>query len=359
MPSEGKEYKTRHLNDLRSKSLDASLYPEFLQQRAIDYRTNAELLHKEAKRAYSLGHITESNKLLKEANQIARQSNEYIEKLRIHNHEASRELRRQSQIDAEKSALEFEKSIRKEEGEPINNCTPVKIIKEKINEIFLELTDYKIFDGYGKLSEHMDKGTIGALLVGFDRLQYDKQEERLTKYKGIIKGIVTKYIDLIDDELSDYFKSTQIPTHSINRSKSFYRSTSTSVKSIFKSVKNAVYSKSGKEVTKKTYEDIIKDIIGKIGYGSYYTNGWEDATTHREVKENFITFCNNLMRDIKDLYNTVVKQTGCPEVLHFGTLHRVGYSTKQAHRASIGGKSRKKNNNRRSRKPKRKTRSKK
>lgn len=350
MPSDGKEYKTRHLNDLRSKSQDASLYPEFLRQRAIDYRTNAELLHKEAKRAYSLGHITESNKLFKEANQIARESNEYIEKLRIHNHEASRELRRQSQIDAERSALEFEKSIRKEEGEPINNCTPVKIIKERINEIFLELTDYKIFDGYGKLSEHMDKGTIGALLVGFDRLQYDKQEERLTKYKGIIKGIVTKYIDLIDDELSDYFKSTQVPTHSINRSKSFYRSTSTSVKSIFKSVKNAVYSKSGKEVTKKTYDDIIKDIIGKIGYGSYYTNGWEDATTHREVKENFITFCNNLMRDIKDLYNAVVKQTGCHEVLHFGTLSLVGKSTKHSIRASIGGKSRKKN------KPKRKSR---
>ena len=119
---------------------------------------------------------------------------------------------------------------------------------------------------------------------------------------------------------------------------------------VFKSVKNAVYSKSGKEVTKKTYEDIIKDIIGKIGYGSYYTNGWEDATTHREVKENFITFCNNLMRDIKDLYNTVVKQTGCHEVLHFGTLSLVGKSTKHSIRASIGGKSRKKN------KPKRKSR---
>jgi hypothetical protein len=135
MPSEGKEYKRRQLNQLRSKSEDASLYPEFLHQRAIDYRTNAELLLKEAKREYSLGHITESSKLLKEATEIAEGSNKYIEELIKHNHEASRELRRQSQIDAEKSALEFEKSIRKEEGEPINNCTPVKIIKERINII--------------------------------------------------------------------------------------------------------------------------------------------------------------------------------------------------------------------------------
>lgn len=56
------------------------------------------------------------------------------------------------------------------------------------------------------------------------------------------------------------------------------------------------------------------------------------------------------MRDIKDLYNTVVKQTGCREVLHFGMLSLVGKSTKHSIRASIGGKSRKKN------KPKRKSR---
>jgi len=344
------EYKRRPISHLRSKSDDAALYPEFLHQRAIDYKTNAELLHKEAERAYSLGHITESNKLLKEANQIALESNEYVEKIMKHNLETSRELRRQSQIDAEKSALEFEKSIRRDEGEPINNCTSVKIIKERINEMFIDLTDYTIFDSYGKLSEHMSKGIIGALLYRFDDLQSDIKEAKLLEYKVIIRETVTKYINLIDDELYDYFKTSQVPGQSINHSTSFYRSTSTTVKSLFKSVKNVISSKSGKTKVSSTYESVIKNIIGKIGYDSYYPDGWENATSQRQVKQNFIKFCNELMKDIENLYKVVVAQTGCHEVLHFGTLNLVGKSPKHSIRASIGGKSRKKN------KPKRKSR---
>jgi hypothetical protein len=352
------EYKRRPIGHLRSKSDDASLYPVFLHQRAIDYRTNAELLHKEAERAYSMGHITESNKLLEEANQIALEANEYAEKLFKHNRGISQDLRRQSQIDAEKSALAFQKSVNREVGEPKNNCTPVKIIREITNDMFILLTDGKIFNTSGMLEPlKTDKGIIGGLLFGFDTLQTDEdRKEKLQECQISINDGLKPFIKILEDDLYDYFKETRPQSQSISRSKSLYRSTSTSVKSFLKSVTGDVFSKSGKTKTKTTYLAIIENIIAKLGYSSYFSIDWVDATTSKEVKENFMTFCNELMKDIKGIYDIIKTQTKCSDVLHFGALH-FG-QIKRTYRASIGGKSRKINNKpkRTSRKPKRKSR---
>jgi hypothetical protein len=361
------EHKRSSLSRLNSKGEDTAAFPEFLRQRALDYKRNSEDLLEQSERQASLGHITESQQLLKESREVEKEANEYVEKLFNHNLEISRELRRHAHIDAEKSALALQESIKRMAGEPKNNCTPIKIIREITNEMFLLLTDEHIFDTSGNL-EHLktEKGIIGALLVGFDALQTktDKQN-KLQECQTSINEELKPFIDTLEDDLHDYFKENRPQTHSISRSKSVYNRAATSTKSFLKTVTGNVFSKSGKTKTNTTYLDIIKNIISKLGYNSYFPNNWVDATTSEEVKENFMTFCNELMKDIKNIYVIVKSHTKCSEDLHFGALH-IGESqsgkrqksfSARYQRASIGGKSRKKNKPKRTtRKPKRKSR---
>lgn len=349
MPKVGSVYNTIPYQQLRSKSDDVMAYPKFLHDRASDYETNAKTLYKEAERAHSLGHITESNKLLKEAKEVEMESHGYNTKLLQHTLETSRKLRQQSQLDAKRSALEFEKRIKKEEGEPINSCTPIKIIRENINELFIELTDYPIFDSVGKLSgklrAHTAKGIIGALLYGFDDLQADIKASNLLKCKRNIAEKALFYINNIEDDLEDYFRDSQSRKKSITHSIS--RTLSSSTKSLVKSVKNAVtpymMSKSGKSKTKvvstKEVTTNIASYLGwdKEGESNYFPIAWLDATTSDDVKDNFILFCNKFMNDIELLYNTVKSQTtDCREVLDFVRHKKSGMFT-------LGGKSRKRN----------------
>jgi hypothetical protein len=54
------EHKRSSLSRLNSKGEDTAAFPEFLRQRALDYKRNSEDLLEQSERQASLGHITES-----------------------------------------------------------------------------------------------------------------------------------------------------------------------------------------------------------------------------------------------------------------------------------------------------------
>jgi len=375
MPSEGKPYTKGKQSSLKTEAQreDDKAFLHFLEEREKAYRENAGNLYNQARRAYSQGDIPTSKQLLRESEEVARRSVEYNQQIMEMELKNSRDSRRQLQIAAADRASELEKTLKKEEGEPINNCTPVKIIREGINEMFSFLTGRKRFDKSGILlplhvGEDKDNGIIGDLLDGFVKLQDDEKEAKLDDCKSKIKTSLKPYIDDIEDNLYIYIATLQ----PLSRSTSLFASSFKSAKSLLNrisgvtpsrshSVTSNMPTKSGKSETNTTLNDRINTIISNLGYDNYFPDTWSEATTRKEVTTNFITFCDRLMEDMKNLYDFIhTLQPGCREVLHFTSSDKTPSSKKPSSKKpsskkpirtfsmKIGGKSRK-------RKPKRKT----
>ena len=365
MPKEDSTHRTRSYDHLISNKKDAVAYPDFLGKRAEDYAKNAKRLYDEAVMEHSKGHIRESNDLLNEAIEVGRESIEYTKKLEEHTHEHSRELRRKSILDAEATALKLQERIRIEERESINRCTPIKIIKEHINMLFIELTGYPIFDSAGNSQatlNYTSKSIIGELLNGFDKLnQPGIKENKLLTCKNTIAEKSRDCVNNIEDRLVDYFRDSQLRKKSTTQSLSRARSLSTALTN---STKYLV--KSGKEKTPiDSFIQVTTNIASQLGWdiggsSNYFPDTWLDATTSVEVNEKFISFCNNFLNgtgnkgrvnnSITTLYHEVKSHaTDCDEVLQF-VIHN--------NSKKLGGKSRKRNKRKRNKRKSQKNKNK-